>query len=223
MAAVGSRASLAALRPEVGDGGLELLGLGGEFLGGGRDLLGRRRVLLRHLVELLQRLVDLGRADVLLAAGRADLLDQLRRAADVGNELGEHLARLARRLHRVARQRRDLGCRRLAALGELAHLRGDHREAAAMLAGARRFHRGVERQQVGLAGDLLHDGDLGDDGLHRLHRALDGLVGVSASWAERRAIFSVWEAFSAFCFTLAAISSIEAEACSVAAACSVAP
>ncbi|KZB97905.1 hypothetical protein AU375_05895 [Methylobacterium radiotolerans] len=45
----------------------------------------------------------------------------------------------------------------------------------------------------------------------------------SASWADCRAIVSVWLAFSAFCFTLAAISSIDAEASSVEAACSVEP
>ena len=67
--------------------------------------------------------------------------------------------------------RADLRCRRLAALGELAHLRGDHREALAVLAGARRLDRGVQRQQVGLPRDLLHDGDLLGDRLHRRHGA----------------------------------------------------
>ena len=45
----------------------------------------------------------------------------------------------------------------------------------------------------------------------------------SASLADWLAIFSVVAAFSAFCFTFAAISSIEAEASSVDAACSVEP
>ncbi|MNL80253.1 hypothetical protein D3C87_2070530 [compost metagenome] len=45
----------------------------------------------------------------------------------------------------------------------------------------------------------------------------------SASLADWAAIFSVWLAFSAFCFTFAAISSIEEEASSVEAACSVEP
>jgi hypothetical protein len=35
------------------------------------------------------------------------------------------------------------------------HLRRDHGEAVAGLAGARRLDRGVERQQVGLPGDVL--------------------------------------------------------------------
>ena len=38
-------------------------------------------------------------------------------------------------------------------LGQRLHFRGDHREAAAGFAGARRFDGGVERQQIGLAGD----------------------------------------------------------------------
>ena len=54
----------------------------------------------------------------------------------------------------------DVLRRGLAALGELAHLGGDDREAAAVLAGARRFDGGVEREEVRLVGDLLDDGDL---------------------------------------------------------------
>ncbi len=123
----------------------------------------------------------------------------------------------------VDRERPDLGGRRLAALGELPHLARHHGKAAAVLAGPGRLDGGVERQEVGLAGDLLHDGDLLGDGLHRLdgaaHRDAAGL-GILGDW---RAMASVWPAFSAFCFTLAAISSIEAEASSVEAACSVEP
>ena len=42
-------------------------------------------------------------------------------------------------------------------LGQAAHLAGHHREAAALLAGAGRFDRGVERQDVGLEGDAVDD------------------------------------------------------------------
>ncbi len=48
----------------------------------------------------------------------------------------------------------------LGLLGELAHLLGDDREAAALLAGAGGLDRGVERQEVGLVGDA---GDRLDD------------------------------------------------------------
>jgi hypothetical protein len=45
------------------------------------------------------------------------------------------------------------------ALGQFAHLVGDDGEAAAAFAGARRLDRCIERQQVGLLGDLVDDID----------------------------------------------------------------
>ena len=54
----------------------------------------------------------------------------------------------------------DLTGRAPGLLGELAHLVGDDREAAALLAGAGRFDRGVQREQVRLLGDA---GDRVDD------------------------------------------------------------
>ncbi len=58
------------------------------------------------------------------------------------------------------------------ALGQGPHLRGHHRKAAAGVASPRRFHPGVQGQQVGLEGDLVdHPDDLGD-----LARALLDLV-----------------------------------------------
>ena len=77
----------------------------------------------------------------------------------------------------------DLGADALAGgageVGELAHLVGDHREAAPHLAGAGGLDRRVEREQVGLLGDLAdlarhaHQllGDLGEAG-DRLRQAL---------------------------------------------------
>src|SRR5258705_95532 len=50
-----------------------------------------------------------------------------------------------------------------AAPGEVAHLLGDHREAAPLLSRARRFHGGVQREDIGLEGDGLdHPDDVGD-------------------------------------------------------------
>ena len=50
-----------------------------------------------------------------------------------------------------------------AALRQAAHLAGHDREAAALLAGARGFDRGVQRQDVGLEGDAVdHADDVGD-------------------------------------------------------------
>ena len=67
----------------------------------------------------------------------------------------------------------DLLRRHLAALGQLAHLGGHDGEALALLAGARRLDRRVQRQQVGLVGDVVDDLDLLGDLSHRLHRLLD--------------------------------------------------
>ena len=53
--------------------------------------------------------------------------------------------------------RLDLPGRLLRALGELAHLGGDDGEAAAVLAGPGRLDRGVEREQVGLVGEVVDD------------------------------------------------------------------
>ena len=47
----------------------------------------------------------------------------------------------------------DLGGGVGSAFGELAHFVGDDGKAAPLLAGTRRFDRGVERQQVGLVGN----------------------------------------------------------------------
>ncbi len=59
-------------------------------------------------------------------------------------------------------------------LGQLTYLVGHHRKAAAHVAGARRLDRRIERQQVGLPGDLL-------DGLHHRLDALTGLRQVAGA------------------------------------------
>ena len=51
--------------------------------------------------------------------------------------------------------RRDLLGRLAGLRGQRLDLAGDHRKALARLAGARRLDGGVERQKIGLAGDLL--------------------------------------------------------------------
>jgi hypothetical protein len=44
-------------------------------------------------------------------------------------------------------------------LGEFAHFLGDDRKALAGIAGARRLDAGIQRQQVGLEGDVVDDAD----------------------------------------------------------------
>ncbi|MCY1354891.1 hypothetical protein D9M69_412890 [compost metagenome] len=78
----------------------------------------------------------------------------------------------------VADHRRDLVGGALHALGQVAHLVGDHREAAAHLAGARRLDGRVEGQQVGLFGDAVDDVDHAADHLAVLGQALDHLGGL---------------------------------------------
>ena len=98
--------------------------------------------------------------------GRGDLGDDVRHLLHRADDLFERLARLVHQAaalvhlgHAVLDQRLDLlgGGRRAAR--EVAHFGGHHGEAAALLTGARGFHRGVERQQVGLEGDLVDDAD----------------------------------------------------------------
>ncbi|MNL30554.1 hypothetical protein D3C87_1522970 [compost metagenome] len=61
-------------------------------------------------------------------------------------------------------------------LGELADLVGDHREAAARLARARRLDGGVEGEQVGLLGDVVDHLDDRPDLARALVEHLDGVA-----------------------------------------------
>ena len=90
------------------------------------------------------------------------MLDVVNLRADLGGGLGGLL-----------RQRLDLG--------------GDHGEAAAGGAGARRFDRGIERQQRGLRGDRLDQLDHGADALGGRGEAAHGEVGArrDRSWCGR--------------------------------------
>jgi len=79
-------------------------------------------------------------------------------------------------LRGILDQALDLAGRLGAALRQRAHLAGHHRKALALLAGARRFHRGVERQDVGLERDAVdHRDDFLDaagavgDATHAVH------------------------------------------------------
>ncbi len=63
------------------------------------------------------------------------------------------------------------------ALGQLAHLVRHHREAAALLAGARSLDRRVQSQEIGLIGDVLdHLHDAGNH-LGLIHQLVDGAGG----------------------------------------------
>ncbi len=131
--------------------------------------------MLDHLVELLDRLVDLGRAAVLLLARGGDLLHQFGGALDIRKHAVEHLSGGLGHLYARRGELGDLGRRLLRALGQLSHLACHHGKPLAVLPGAGRLYRCVQRQKVRLPRDLLYDGDLPGDVLHRLHRLGDRL------------------------------------------------
>ena len=99
------RATSLPVDAEESDAGQQMLGLARKRLRRGRHLFGRTRILLDHLVELLDGLVHLIGADILLAAGRADLLHELGGLLDVGHELRQHGAGFAGGRDGLARQR----------------------------------------------------------------------------------------------------------------------
>ena len=162
--------------------GYDLVGRRSLLLGRDRDLLRRSRGLVDHPGDALEGLDDVARE---LGPG-VDLL-----AAVLGGEDGRVGLGLDLRDDRL-----DLAGRLLRPLGELAHLGRDDREASAVLARTCGLDGGVERQQVGLVGEVVdHLEDAADllallaerqgpgrdrvhavgDLVHRVHGARDGL------------------------------------------------
>src|SRR6185312_12548789 len=97
--------------------------------------------------------------------GAADLPDRADRLLGCGLNAGYLLADLAGGLRRLFRER--------------LHFRGHDRKTAAGLAGTRRLDGGVERQQIGLAGDGVDQFDDVADASGRLRQFADALVGVT--------------------------------------------
>ena len=157
-------------KPEIADALVHDLGLLFERLGGGRILLHQRRIALGHLIHLGQRLVDLIDAVRLLQAGAGNVRHKLRDFLDGGGDfikcrtgLVHELDTLLNLAARIGDEVLDVLRGLRGALRQRAHFRCDHRETAPGIAGARRFDRGVERQEVGLPGDLVDDADdIGD-------------------------------------------------------------
>ena len=125
---------------------------------------------------------------------RALLLDRARDRRGVGADLLDAFLDAADRVNRALggglHRRNLLGdvLGRLAGLQrERFHLGGDHREAAAGFAGARRLDGGVEREQIGLAGDLLDQIDDVADLLRRIGQSGEFVVGRRAPCSRRRA------------------------------------
>ncbi|VVE50664.1 hypothetical protein PCE31107_04680 [Pandoraea cepalis] len=141
-----------------------------ERAGGRRGFFHERRVLLSDFVHLRHGAIDLLDAARLFARCRRDL------AHDVGHalhRLHDFLHRLTGLRHqrraalhapdRVFDQHLDFLGRRRAALRQRAHFAGHHGKAAALFARACRFHRRVQRQDVGLERDAFDHADDVDD------------------------------------------------------------
>ncbi len=142
------------------------LGLRLQRTRGRRELLDHGRVLLRDRVELAHGLIDLPDAAGLLARGVRDVADErvdlLHRAHHLAHRLAGAVDQLAAAPHLVRRvldQGLDLLCCFQRALREAAHLGRHHGEAAPLLTRPRRFHRRIERQDVGLERDAVDDLD----------------------------------------------------------------
>ena len=143
----------------------------------GRDARGARRLLLRRLRDRIDQLGELARDRADLAqrlvglVGRLGSLHHALRAALHG--LDRVLRVALNRLH----DRADVLGRLAGALRQPLHLLRHHREAASRFTRGRRLNRGVQREHVGLLGnvrDQLHDlADL----LRALAQALDPLRG----------------------------------------------
>src|SRR3954454_24202910 len=143
-AALLERTFAAAPLVEGGDQVPQRMRLSGHLLGRRGELLGRGGAPLGDLVDLAHRPVDLLDAGGLLVGAGRDLLDQLGGLADRRQKLAQQGARVLGDPNAGGRQLADLlGCR-LAALGELPDLAGHHREAASVIAGARRLDGGVQ-------------------------------------------------------------------------------
>src|SRR5258706_14434669 len=124
------------------------------------------RILLREALQLDDGLVDAIHAVRLLARSDRDDTDQLVRFLHARAHVAHRPAGLvheARALvhcrHRGLDEALDLAGGFGAALREGAHLLRHHREAAALLARARGFHRCVQRKDVGLERDAVDDRD----------------------------------------------------------------
>ena len=161
---------------EEGNCGLKDFRLARQLLGRGGHLFGSRGILLDHLIELLDGLAHLRCAGALLDACGGDLAHQFRGLLDVGHQLCQQLAGPVGRLYTIGGEPADLRRRGLAAFGQFANLRGDHRETLSVLAGARRFYGRIQGQQIGLASDFFDDVDLFGDLFHRLNGPGDSLA-----------------------------------------------
>ena len=124
---------------------------------------------MNDIIELEDRLIDLLRPGILFGTRRGDLLYQLGGLSDVRNDRLQHSPRLLGHRHAGGGELADLSGGLLTPLGEFSHLACDYREPLTVVSRPGGLDCGVEGQQIGIPGDLLDDGDLFGDLLHRRH------------------------------------------------------
>ena len=167
---------LAGIKCKKRYGCFQLLGLVGKLVGGRGHLFGRTGVLLDDLIELLDGHVDLFSAGILLFAGSADLLHQFGGSLDVGQHPAEHFTSLFGNGYAAGGEFADFAGGRLTPLGKFSNFGCNHRKAFSVFTGAGGFDCGVQCQQVGLAGNLFDDRDLGGDLFHGRDGFIDRLA-----------------------------------------------
>ena len=179
------------VRVEAAHQALKLDGLAVQALGGGVGLFDHGCVLLGYLVHLVDRRIDLGERSGLFARSGDDRLDQVVDLANLFFDLAKRRAGFVDQRHAGANLRRggfdqclDFLGRIGRASGQFAHFLGDDGKSLAGFAGAGCLDTGIERQQVGLEGDVVDDrNDLADllggrfDLFHRRDGVLDHLAG----------------------------------------------
>ena len=146
-----------------------VLGLTTHFLRGRREFFGSRGILLGDLVELLHRTSNLADPARLFFGSHGNFLNQFRSFGDIRNHFLQQAPGFFRHLDAIAGQFAYFGGSYLATFGQLSDFGRDYRKTLTMFPGSRRFDRGIEREHIGLIGDIFDDGDLLSDILHRLH------------------------------------------------------
>ncbi|MND99579.1 hypothetical protein D3C80_919660 [compost metagenome] len=146
-------------------------------MAGGGGFLDHGRILLRDLVHLVHGDIDLLQATGLFLRRGDDLAGDGGDALDLTADALQRLAGVADQLHALANltaggrdQGLDLLGRFRRTLGQGPDFRGHDRETATGVAGARRLDARVQRQEVGLEGDLV---DHADDVADLVGRTLD--------------------------------------------------
>jgi hypothetical protein len=135
----------------------QMLCLTAHLFGGGGQLFAGGGILLGVAVLLLHSAADLVYRRGLFAGGRGDFLYQIGGTAAGAHHAIQQFSGLIGQFHAVGGNLADFLGGNLAALCQFAHFTGDDGKAAAVLAGACGFDGGIQRQQIGLVGNVIDD------------------------------------------------------------------